>query len=441
MMPSQVRSPMHVRTTLAVAFALAAAGPVWGDPQDPLEFERARAKVVRSAVAAVEQAIVTIETVGGAQPLAESDPSMRAPPRPERPGRPGRPERPGRRGRPGPGAGGPRLESFRLGEGPTTGLVITRDGLILTSSINFARKPSVVTVTFPDGRRFVARQLGVDYIRRLALIRIEAADLAVPEWADPGELRVGQYAVAAGRGLETGLPHASLGIISALRRRNGNAVQTDAKTSPINYGGALLDLDGRVIGLIVPMAGAGGALAGAQWYDSGIGFAVTRDRVDAVLDRLIAGEIIEPGKIGVVLEPDTGASLFDFLEQLLPGPSGVRIREVAGNSPAAQAKLQAGDRITAFEGVPISDVPELQRRLSDRAAGETIRLSIKRTTLGVLFRMFDVELTLARAADISGYATEQSTSPAEGDPAAPSEDDPRQPDDDAPPSGESPPIP
>lgn len=336
---------------------------------DALTFERARARVIRTAVAAIAPSIVTIETIGGAQPLGASGPA------------------------------GPREAAFRLADGPTTGLVLSADGLILTSSINFARDPSVITVSLADGRRLVARRLGVDHIRRLALIRVEADDLPVPTWAPTDEIRIGQYALACGRALGGARPSVSMGIVSAIGRRNGNAVQTDAKISPVNYGGPLIDIDGRVLGLLVPMAGSGGELAGAAWYDGGIGFAIHADKIDFVRDRLVAGETIEPGKIGILLEPDE-PSLIPLLDKLLPTARGVRIKRVMDGSPAQRAKLRPNDKILAIDGQPTGDLPELQRRLSDRAAGETITLTLKRR-----WRKLDVKLTLVRASEIGKELT------------------------------------
>ncbi|MCB9852695.1 MAG: trypsin-like peptidase domain-containing protein [Phycisphaerales bacterium] len=334
------------------------------DATDPYALEVAKARVIRAAVQRIRPSLVTVETIGGAQPIAE-------------------------------GPEGVREEAFRLADGPTTGMIVSQDGLILTSSINFARNPTVITVTLDDGRQFVATLLGRDEIRRLALLRIPETGLKVADWAPGEDIAVGQYAIACGRGLMGDAPFASLGIVSAVGRRNGNAIQTDAKVSPINYGGPLIDIDGRVMGICVPMAGSGGALAGAEWYDSGIGFAICKEKYDFVSDRLAAGELIEQGKIGIVLEEDESA-IRDFFERLLPKKEqAVRIRDVMPGSPATAVGLRKGDRILALDGQPVGDVPEMLRRLSDRAAGETITLTIKRR-----WRKFDVTLTLARMEDM-----------------------------------------
>ncbi|MBK8269014.1 MAG: PDZ domain-containing protein [Planctomycetes bacterium] len=366
-------------------------GPVWEGP-DPYEFERARAAVVRAAVAKAAHSIVTIETIGGAQPIQER------------------------------GERGPVEAGFRLADGPSTGLVLSADGYIVTSSFNFAREPSIITVTLHDDRRLVATLLGRDHIRRLALLKVEADDLVPAEWSPRAEMRIGQYAIACGRALGGEQPSISLGIISALARRNGNAIQTDAKVSPVNYGGPLLDIDGRVMGLLVPMAGLGGSLAGAEWYDSGIGFAVYFDKIELVRDRLAAGESIEPGKIGVVLEEDE-PSLLPMLDKFMPQSKGVKIKQVAKGSPASKAKLKAGDKILAIDGQPTGDLQELQRRLSDRAAGEAISLKVKRR-----WQTKEVKLTLVRSADIGRI--EAGAAPPTTQPSSESDDATTQPESD-----------
>ncbi|MEK6644810.1 MAG: trypsin-like peptidase domain-containing protein [Planctomycetota bacterium] len=381
---------IHIATTIIVC-----VGSHWTHAA-PRDIDRAKADAVRRAVEIVAPSMVTIETIGGAQPVVTQGPM------------------------------GVVEESFRLAEGPTTGVVLSTDGLIITSSFNFARAPSVITVSLPDGTRVAAKLLGRDLIRRLALLKVNAPGLKPAQWVQhecgtghpTGQpaFTVGQYAVACGRGLGAPEPQISLGIISALARRNGHAVQTDAKLSPVNYGGPLIDLDGRVLGLIVPMAGAGGALAGAEWYDSGIGFAVYRDSIDHVLDRLLAGQTIEPGKIGVILGDDTTDEI-PLLDTILKG--GVMIQFVAKQSPAAQAGLQPGDRLLTIDGQPIGDLLDLQRRLSDRAAGEEVKLTFKRR-----WKIEEVRLRLARLEDISGWPTPDGRRPRPANPPKPGEEPP-----------------
>ena len=377
------RNPRALVPLCLATLVLSTTSPA---PAQPADNSRARAALIRRAVAAMTPSIVTIETIGGAQPVRDMGPF------------------------------GAMQESFKLAEGPTTGIILSSDGLILTSSFNFAREPSVITVTVADGRRFVAKLLGRDFIRRTALVKIEAGDLRPANWLKRDEIAIGQYAIACGRGLPGPAPHISLGIVSALERRSGNALQTDAKLSPVNYGGPLIDLEGRVIGLIVPIAGAGSALAGAEWYDSGIGFAIYRDRIDLFFDRLMAGQNIEPGKIGVILEPDDPEEM-PLLEKILP-VSGVRIARVAPKSPAARAGLKEGDRILTLDGQPIGDILDLQRRLSDRAAGEDVKLGIKRR-----WQIIEAVVHLAPISEIVGLEPPRKPAPKPED-ANPEEPEP-----------------
>ena len=88
-------------------------------------------------------------------------------------------------------------------------------------------------------------------------------------------MRVGQWAIAVGRTFESDRPNMAVGILSALDRVWGKAIQTDAAVSPNNYGGPLVDIRGRVLGVLVPLSPeAADEMAGVEWYDSGIGFAI-----------------------------------------------------------------------------------------------------------------------------------------------------------------------
>lgn len=301
---------------------------------------------VRLAVERIEPAIVTIETVGGTQPMFDE------------------------RGQPidtstgqlptGPVRGG----GFRVADGPTTGIVFSADGLILTSSFNFTRDPLATSVRLADGRTFVAQIVARDRVRKLVLLRIEAGDLPVPEWTSREAIRGGQTAIALGRGFGGKSSVISVGIVSATRRIAEQAIQTDAKLSPANYGGPLVDLDGRVMGLCVPMGLQPGELVGVEWYDSGIGFAIPRDVIDQVAPKLLAGENIERGWLGV-----------SMVQDVFPG---VVIVGVATNSPAERIGLQPGDRIIALDREPVASQMEMMRRMNCRSAGEELELTITR---------------------------------------------------------------
>ncbi|MBU0640908.1 MAG: S1C family serine protease [Planctomycetes bacterium] len=304
----------------------------------------AQQEVFRTALDTVTPSVVKIETIGGAQP----------PPADEG----------GRR----------RGAQFRQADGPTTGLIWSADGHIVTSSFNFIREPSIITVTLHDGRRFVGQLVARDYQIRLALLKIEASGLPEPRWLSSSDLRLGQWALVAGYGQGSSTPALSVGIVSGLRRMAATAVQTDAKISPANYGGPLFDVEGRVSGVCVPLgANPDDQIAGVEWYDAGIGFAVPIELLRERLARLQRGEDLHRGLLGIgveIREPVVGLSETDQ-------PSGLRI---AGQprGPGAEAGLREGDIITHLDGVPTRSLLPFKRRLATKAAGDTIKVTYVR---------------------------------------------------------------
>jgi serine protease Do len=282
-------------------------------PQEPPpDGLRLAPKVFRAAVERIKPCLVTIEAFGGI----------------------------------GPSAGNAKRGSSisQPGDGPTTGLVISSDGYIITSTFNFIRKPPIITVILPDGSRKVAKIMGRDETCKLCVLKVDGVtNLTVPEWAPGKENRVGQWAISVGVGYGGHQPAVSVGIISALARISGKAVQTDANISPANYGGPLVDLQGRVIGICSPLSpNAQDALAGVEWYDSGIGFAVPLEGRDSHLARMKAGETLLPGgQLGVQLRPpgkDKEKETDKGKDENKDGPPV--IETVAANSPAAKADLK-----------------------------------------------------------------------------------------------------
>lgn len=314
-----------------------------------------------------ERFVVQIETVGGAQPL------NRLPQDEDEKEDPQAPDRNLFRDSPG--------SSFLVADGPTTGIIYSADGLILTSSFNFIREPSVVTVRLPDGRQVAARILGRDQVRKLTLLKVDVEGLPTPEWAPKEQIRVGQWALALGRGLGGGQSSVSAGIISALNRMAGNAIQTDAKLSPVNYGGPLLDGQGRVLGICVPMAQRPGELAGIELYDAGVGFAVPGWRVEEIVADLRAGKSFYRGWLGMQLDPQS--------------KENVRILRMADPSPMLSAGAESGDLIVEVNGTTIEHFGDLVKALYMIPAGERVHVKLLR---GADF--VDVEVTLARSEEL-----------------------------------------
>lgn len=345
---------------IALAAMIFALSPTaWGT--EPIGNPADTQAMVRAAVARVRPSVVTVETVGGKQELPgrqtpTSQPSTR--PFVVRPG-----------------------SRFELADGPTTGLIQSEDGYIITSSFSFVRNPSVITVELADGTRHVARLVARDQVRKVALLKIDARDLPVPEWKDLNGVHVGDWAIALGRGFGGIAPSISVGIVSGLNRMDGNAFQTDAKLSPANYGGPIVDSSGRVIGISVPMGRRPGELAGIELYDSGIGFAVPYQEICETVEFLKTGQSVHRGFLGI--EIDRRA------------PSGAVISGIAVPSPAHGAGLHVGDIIVEAAGREIFTADSLPHALAMRAAGDTVNIRYVRGA-----KTEETVLTLARQQEI-----------------------------------------
>jgi S1-C subfamily serine protease/predicted esterase len=261
-------------------------------------------------------------------------------------------------------------ERMRKGSGPTTGVIVSSDGYIISSAFNFADKPGAVFVAVPgrSGRQ-VAQVVANDHTRMLTLLKIEASGLPVPQVAPKSEMRVGQSVAALGRtwvGADD-VPSVSLGIVSAMGRIWGKAIQTDAKISPVNYGGPLIDLYGRVLGILVPASpSAQGETAGVEWYDSGIGFAIPLEDIMRVLPRLKTGHDLERGLLGFVAKnPD-----------IYGAPSA--IGSILPHSTADQAGLKPGDVFTEIDGRPVTRQAQVMHELGKLYEGDTISVKVRR---------------------------------------------------------------
>jgi S1-C subfamily serine protease len=260
-----------------------------------------------------------------------------------------------------------RVGDVTVSEGPTTGVIVSSDGLIVSSSFNFIQKPPSILVTLPGGKRVAAEIVNRDDSRHLVLLKVEATSLPVPNVVPRKELRVGQWSLALGRTLSNDSPNLSVGIISATDRIWGKAVQTDAKISPHNYGGALIDIEGRLIGVLVPMSPQGNSeMAGAEWYDSGIGFAVPLEDIILRLDRLRSGETLKPGLLGVAFKG----------KDIYADPAEVTLVRV--NSPAETAGIREGDVIVEFDGRQVERQAQLRHAIGPLYANDEVNFVVRR---------------------------------------------------------------
>ncbi|HVX13206.1 MAG TPA: PDZ domain-containing protein [Pirellulales bacterium] len=261
-----------------------------------------------------------------------------------------------------------RIDRVLIGNGPTTGLIVSSDGYIVSSAFNFVQKPNSTIVTLADGTRLPAQLVSTDRSRMLVLLKVDAGrDLTVPEAAPISEIQVGWWAIAVGRAFDLARPNVSAGIVSAVDRLSGRAVQTDAKVSPTNYGGPLVDVHGRVIGVLSPLSPQkSGEVSGVEWYDSGIGFAVPLEHINRILPRWKEGADLKPGLVGVSLK---GGDVY---------ADAPVIAAARPNSPAYKAGLKAGDKVVAVGDRPIVRSQQLLDEVNRRYAGDKLTLTILR---------------------------------------------------------------
>ena len=256
----------------------------------------------------------------------------------------------------------------KQGEGNTTGILVSQDGYILTSTFNFIQQPPVISVITSDGQRRIATVMGRDDTRKLCLLKIKGvSDMPVPEIVDLKEITVGQWVVSLGVGYGDLSPAVSMGIISAKNRIGGRAIQTDANISPANYGGALVDIEGRLMGICVPMNPQSQAIsAGVEWYDSGIGFAIPLSGLEKLIQRLKDGERIRPAFLGI---------------EALANPSGegLLIKKVLEYSPADESDMKADDVILELNGTSVNDMLKLRQILNKFEAGHDVELTVMRS--------------------------------------------------------------
>jgi S1-C subfamily serine protease/predicted esterase len=176
----------------------------------------------------------------------------------------------------------------------------------------------------------------------------------------------------------------SVGIISALDRIWGKAIQADGKISPVNYGGPLVDIRGRVQGILVPASPQGAdATAGIEWYDSGIGFGIPLEDIRAVLPRLKKGENLKRGLLGITMRnPDYYGS-------------APIVGMVAAGSAAAKAGIQPGDQIVEIDGKRVERMAQILHLVGPKYEGDIVSVKVKRGGKEIAFNNFRLVGTLA----------------------------------------------
>lgn len=246
-------------------------------------------------------------------------------------------------------------------------------GYVLTNNhvINNADK---IRVQLNDGRELDAKLVGRDEQSDIALLQLsDTKNLTAIKMADSDQLRVGDFAVAVGNPFGLGQT-ATSGIISALGRSGlnleglENFIQTDASINRGNSGGALVNLNGELIGINTAILAPSGG-------NVGIGFAIPSNMAQNLSQQLIEFGEVKRGLLGIKgseMTPDM-AKAFNTDAQ-----RGAFVSEVLPKSAAAKAGIKAGDILVSVDGKPVSSFAELRAKVGTTAPGKTLKVGLLR---------------------------------------------------------------
>ncbi len=274
--------------------------------------------------------------------------------------------------------------------GDGSGVVYSSDGYIITNyhviSDAVESSNSKIDVFIGDNKSnsYPATVVGYNISCDLAVIKIDSAGLTPVEFGNSDELKVGQYVVTIGApgGLEF-MGSVTYGVISGLNRTVSTSaglklIQTDAAINPGNSGGALLDSEGKLIGI------NSSKIASVEF--EGMGFAIPVNTVKEKCDKIISKKGDSQAYFGVSISSTYTSEVLSFYGY----PAGAVVSSVAEGSPADNAGIDRGDIITEFNGVKISEYTVLGDALYDCESGDTVAVTVYR---GGKYYTVDIKLT------------------------------------------------
>ena len=230
-----------------------------------------------------------------------------------------------------------------------------------------------IRVVFADRREMVAKIVGTDPQTEVAIIKVDARRLPALPITDSDNLEVGDVVFAIGNPFGVGQT-VTMGIVSATGRGGFGIVdyedfiQTDASINPGNSGGALVDAEGRLVGINTAILSRSGG-------NQGIGFAVPINMARAVMDRILKDGKVVRGYLGVSIQPLTP----DLAEEFgLKNGSGALVAAVSPGTPAEKAGLKEGDVVVEFEGKKVEDSRQLRLMVAQTPPGAQVRFKVMR---------------------------------------------------------------
>lgn len=273
---------------------------------------------------------------------------------------------------------GPDFPSEQVRERPFRGLgsgvIIDADAGYIVTNYHVINGADNIRVRLHDGREYEAELIGGDEMSDIALLKLESAkDLTQIQLANSDGLRVGDFTVAIGNPFGLGQTVTS-GIVSALGRSGlnlenfENYIQTDAAINSGNSGGALVNLNGELIGINTAIMGPNGG-------NVGIGFAIPTNMMKSLTDQILEFGEVKRGMLGV-----QGGEVTSELAEALGYESskGAFVSQVVPDSAAEKGGLEAGDIIVSINGKPISTFSELRAKIATLGAGKKVKLGVLR---------------------------------------------------------------
>ena len=263
------------------------------------------------------------------------------------------------------------------GEGSGSGVIIAANGYIVTNN-HVIDKASKIEVVMDDKRKFEAELVGADPNTDLAVLKVKADNLPFVKYGNSDDVKVGQWVLAVGNPFNLNST-VTAGIISAKGRNIGilkrtdnmgleSFLQTDAVVNPGNSGGALVNLNGDLIGINSAIASRTGSFEGYS-------FAIPSSLASKVVDDLLKYKVVQRALLGVQIK-EVDARLAS--EKKLSTLNGVYVDGLSQSSAAAEAGLKMGDIITQINGVAVNTASQLQEQVARFRPGDRIKVSYLR---------------------------------------------------------------
>lgn len=293
----------------------------------------------------------------------------------------------------------PQQKHAVVGQG--SGFVVSSDGYILTNH-HVVGDSTKVTVKFSDGREMLAKVIGSDAQSDVAVIKVDATNLAIVPMGDSSQTEVGEWVLASGAPF--GLTQTvTAGIVSAVGRNSvgitnyENFIQTDAAINPGNSGGPLVNMHGEVIGINTAIFSRNGGSVG-------LGFAIPIDMAKQVYEQIIQHGSVVRGYLGVRIQPLTQ----DLADKFgLTDHHGILVGEVQKGTPGEKAGLKQADVIVELDGKKIEEAAAFRNAIAMKTPGSKVNLTVVRDG-----QRITVPATLDKLPETASVVAESAAKPA-----------------------------